>query len=59
MPDETSSKQIPLCSDLCDYCSYIICGDFICDITQDVTIVDWKPFSCVCPKKRSVTTDED
>lgn len=55
---ETSSKEIPPCLDLCEYCTYITCGDFICDITQDVTIVDWNPSPCVCPKKRSITTDE-
>ena len=40
------------CSDLCEHCMYIESGDFVCDVTHDATIVDWKPFSCVCPKKR-------
>ena len=46
-------KETTLCSDLCEHCSYIECGDFICDVNNDVTIVGWKPFPCSCPKKRS------
>lgn len=42
------SKSI--CTDLCEHCIYIECGDFICDVTDDVTIVDWKPFPCECPE---------
>lgn len=42
-------EPIPSCLDLCEHCVYIECGDYICDINNDVTIVDWKPFPCVCP----------
>lgn len=49
---ETKPQPQPLCTDLCEHCMYIMCGDFVCDVAQDVTIVDWKPFPCVCPKKR-------
>lgn len=51
--DKDEPKAELLCTDLCEYCTYIECGDFICDINNDVTIVDWKPFPCVCPKRRS------
>lgn len=55
-------KPKPLCSDLCEHCIYIQCGDFICDLVHDdidhnddeVTIVDWVPFPCVCPERRKV-----
>jgi len=48
----TEEKPKPVCLDLCEHCTYIECGDFICDITNDVTIVDWKPFPCSCLEKR-------
>jgi len=48
----TEEKSKLVCSDLCEHCTYIECGDFICDITEDVTIVDWKPFPCSCLEKR-------
>lgn len=41
-----------LCSDSCIHCLYIEDGDFICNITKDVVIVNWCPFECQCPKKR-------
>ncbi len=47
-------KAKPVCSDLCEHCMYIESGDFICDVTHDVTIVDWTPSPCVCPKKRRI-----
>lgn len=50
-------KEIPLCSDLCKHCVYIESGDFICDVTDDVTIVDWKSFSCCCLEKRRLAND--
>lgn len=49
----TKDDEAPECSDLCEHCTYIECSDFICD----VTIVDWKPFTCVCPNKRRQTND--
>ena len=48
-----TKDKTPLCSDLCEHCMYIESGDFVCGATNDdVTIVDWKPFPCICPKKR-------
>lgn len=50
-------SEISTCTDLCEHCIYIECGDFICDIDDDdddddVTIVDWKPFPCKYPEKK-------
>ena len=49
-----SEKETPVCSDACFYCSYIGEGDFFCAAANipEVTIVDWTPKTCVCPKKR-------
>lgn len=49
-----TDKEKPLCTDLCAHCMYIEDGDFICQITNEATIVDWSPFPCRCPKRRSV-----
>lgn len=54
MPDKTKSKPEPQCTDTCEHCVYIEEGDFICDVTDDVTIVGWKPFPCSCPKRRKI-----
>ena len=54
LPKERNTKT-PQCSDQCEHCIYIEEGDFMCDVAQDVTIVDWKPFPCACPKKRQLT----
>lgn len=48
------SKPEPQCTDTCEHCVYIEEGDFICDVTNDVTIVGWKPFPCSCPKRRKI-----
>lgn len=42
------------CTDTCKHSIYIEEGDFICDVVNDVRIVGWKPFSCMCPKKRRI-----
>lgn len=47
-----ASKKILMHTDLCKHCLYIEDGDFICQITQDPTIIGWCPFECQCPKKR-------
>lgn len=47
-----TDEQVPICSDLCEHCEYMECGDFICNVTGNVTIVDWKPLPCCCPEKR-------
>ena len=54
----TAEKPKPMCSDLCEHCNYIECGDFVCDVVYDeVTIIAWKPFPCVCPEKRRLVND--
>lgn len=52
MKKQKQKQKKPQCSDQCEHCIYIETGDFMCDVVQDVTIVDWKPFPCACPKKR-------
>ena len=52
MKSKVKDKEKPQCSDQCEHCIYIEEGDFMCDVVQDVSIVDWKPFPCACPKKR-------
>lgn len=52
---DMTGEETPLCSDLCEHCTYVGCGDFICDETNDVTIVDWKPVSC--PEKRRLQNE--
>ena len=54
-----TEKQAPACSDLCEHSEYIECGDFVCDITGDVTIVGRKPFTCSCPKRRSINKPKE
>lgn len=51
-----TNKQIkkPICIDLCEHCIYIDTGDFICDIKKEITIKNWIPSICLCPKKRRV-----
>ena len=49
---DKQKKSKPQCSDQCEHCIYIEEGDFMCDVVQDATIVNWKPFPCACPKKR-------
>ena len=51
--------KTPACLDLCEHCTYVECGDFICDITNDATIVDWKPFLCCCPEQRKLNIDKE
>ena len=46
------NEEKPQCSDQCEHCISIDEGDFMCDIFQDVSIVNWKPFLCACSKKR-------
>ena len=49
----------PVCVDKCPYCSYIGEGDFACVIANSVTISNWEPKRCVCPKKRSVINEQN
>lgn len=46
-----------MCTDLCEHCIYIECGDFVCDITNEPNIVAWKPFPCTCIEKRRCKDD--
>ena len=58
----TEQKMELQCTGLCEHCVYIEDGDFICNVHNDggdVTIVDWKPFPCICTKKRSFKMTED
>ena len=54
---EMTEDILPACSSYCEHCSYAMCGDFLCDITDDATIVDWKPFPCHHPERRKLVDD--
>lgn len=47
-----NNEKGPMCTDKCEHAEYIEEGDFICAITQDVTIVGFCPMECQCPDKR-------
>jgi hypothetical protein len=47
-------KDSPCCIDLCEHCMYVEEGDFYCEVVQDITIKEWTPLVCPCPKKRKV-----
>ena len=47
-----NKNEKPMCIDTCEYARYIEEGDFICAITEDVTIVGFCPMECQCPNKR-------
>ena len=50
-----SKNKLPkICTDICEHCLYIETGDFLCEIINEITIEDWKPKICPCPKKRKV-----
>lgn len=48
------TKEIPMCSDLCEHCNYAMCGDFLCEIDDACTIEDWIPFPCRHPERRKL-----
>jgi len=36
-------KKIFCDPNVCDHCTYILEGDFMCDITNEIVLEDWVP----------------
>ena len=53
------TKPTAMCTDLCEHCVYLECGDFLCTLDGDCTIEDWTPKACVSPKGPKVEADND
>jgi hypothetical protein len=52
--DRKMKDKIELCTDQCKHCLYIEEGDFLCNVKNEMTIEDWEPKVCVCPKKKEI-----
>lgn len=46
------TNKIKLCTDQCKHCIYIEEGDFMCNVKKEMTIEDWEPKVCMCPKNK-------